>query len=51
MEELNEPIEVIHKSMKIMYGDHNYCLPNNYTPCYDFQDKTNFVKALVSKSN
>ena len=49
MEELNEPMEVIHKPMKIIPGDHTYCLPNNSPPSYACQDKSNLVKALVSK--
>ena len=44
MEELNESIEVIP-------GDYTYCLPNNSTPCYACQDKSNLVKALASKIN
>ena len=28
MEEFNEPTEVIHESMKIVPGDHTYCLPS-----------------------
>ena len=28
MEELNESMEVIHEPMKIIPGDHTYCLPN-----------------------
>ena len=34
MEELNEPMKVIHEPMKIIPRDQRYCLPNNYTPCY-----------------
>ena len=51
MEELNEPMEFIHEPMKTIPRDHTYCLPNNSTPCYACQDKSNFVKALVSKIN
>ena len=51
IEELNESMEVIHEPMKIILGDHTYCLPNNSTPCYACQDKSNLVKALVSKIN
>ena len=45
--ELNEPIEVIHEPMKVVPGDHTYCLPNNSTPCYACQNKSNLVKALA----
>lgn len=31
-EELNQPVEVIHKPMKIIPRDHTYCLPNNSAP-------------------
>ena len=51
MEELNEPMKVIHEPMKIIPRDHKYCLPNNYTPCYACQDKSNLVEALLSKIN
>ena len=51
MEELNESMEVIHEAMAIIPGDHTYCLPNNSTPSYVFQEKSNLVKALISKSN
>ena len=51
MEELNESMEVIREPMKIIPGDHTYCLPNNSTPCYACQDRSNLVKALVSKIN
>ena len=47
MEELHESLEVIHEPMKIIPGDHTYCLPNNSTPCYACQDKSNLVKALL----
>ena len=49
MEELNEPMEVIYEPMKTIPGDHTYCIRNNSTPCYACQDKSIFVKALVSK--
>ena len=49
MEELNESTDVIHEPMIIIPGEHTYCLPNNATPCYAYQDKSNLVKALVSK--
>ena len=49
VEELNESMEVFHEPMKIIPGHHTYCLPNNYTPCYACQDKSNRVKALVNK--
>ena len=29
MEELNEPMEVIHEPMKNIPGDHTYCLSNS----------------------
>ena len=51
MEELNETMEIIHELMKIIPGDHTYCLPNNSTPCYLFQGKSNFVKVHVLKIN
>ena len=51
MEELNESMEVIYEPIKIIPGDNTYCLSNNSTPCYACQDKSNFVKALVSKTN
>ena len=51
MEKLNEPMEFIHELMKKIPEDHAYCLPNNCTPCYACQDKSNLVKALVSKIN
>ena len=51
MEKLNEPMEFIHEPMKTIPGDHTYCLPNNSTPCYACQDKSNFVKTLASKIN
>ena len=44
-------MEIIHESMKIIPGDHIYCLSNNYTPCYAYQDKSNLVRALVSNIN
>ena len=44
-------MEVIHEPMKIILGDHTYCLPNNSTPCYACQEKSNLEKALVSKIN
>ena len=47
----NEPMEIIHESMKIIPGDHIYCLSNNYTLCYAYQDKSNLVRALVSNIN
>ena len=40
-------MEVIYEPMKIILGDHTYCLPNNSPPCYACQDKSNLVKALV----
>ena len=46
MEELNEPMEIIHEPIKAILGDHTFCLPNNSTPCYSCQDKSNLVKAL-----
>ena len=50
MEKLNEPIDVIHETMKIIIpGDHTYCLPNIVTPCYACQDKSNLVKHLLQK--
>ena len=49
MDELNEPIDAIHETVKMIPGDHSYCLPNITTPCYACQDKSNLVKALVSK--
>ena len=49
VEELNEPIEVIHKPMKIISEDHTYWLPNNSDPFYACQNKSNFVKALFQK--
>ena len=51
MEEINEPMEVIHEPMKNTPGDHTYCLSNSSTPCYVFQDKSNLVKAIFSKIN
>ena len=51
LEELNETIEVIREPMKIIPGHYTYCSPNNFTPCYAYQDKSNHVKALVSKTN
>ena len=51
MEKLNEPMEIIHEPMKNIPGDHTYCLSNNYTPSYACQDKSNLMKALVSKIN
>ena len=51
MEERNESMEVIQEQIKIIPGDYTYCLPNNSTPCYACQDKSNLVKALVSKIN
>ena len=51
MMELNEPMEVVHEPMEIIPGDHTYCLPNNSTTSYACQDKSNLVKALVSKIN
>ena len=47
MEELTEPVEVIHERMKTIPGNNS----NTSTPCYACQDKPNFVKALVSKIN
>ena len=41
MEELNEPMEFIYETMKIIPGDHPYCLQNNSTPCYVCQHKSN----------
>ena len=51
MEELNEPMEIIHEPIKIIPRHPTYCLPDNSTPCYVCQDKSNLVKALVSKIN
>ena len=51
MEELNWPKEVIHEPIKIIPGGNTHCLSNNSTPCYACQDKSNLVKALVSKIN
>ena len=50
MEELNEPIEVIYETIKIILGDHTYYLQNNST-CYFCQDKSNLLKLLFSKVN
>ena len=47
MEELTEPVEVIHERRKTIPGNNS----NTSTPCYACQDKPNFVKALVSKTN
>ena len=49
IEELNEPMEIIYEPMKIILGDHTYCLPNNSTPYYVCQDKSNLVKALSQR--
>ena len=49
IEELNEPMEIIYEPMKIIPGDHTYCLPNNSTPYYACQDKSNLVKALSQR--
>ena len=51
MEELNEPIEVIYETIKIILGDHTYYLQNNSSPCYVCQDKSNLLKVLFSKLN
>ena len=51
MEEFNKPMKVIHEPLKNIPGDHRYCLPNNSTPCYAFQEKSNLLKSLVSKIN
>ena len=51
MEELNKPMKVILEPMKVIPGGHLYCFPNNSTSCYACQDKSNLVKALVSKIN
>ena len=51
MEELNEPMEVIYETIKIILGDHTYYLQNNSTPCYVCQDKSNLLKVLFSKVN
>ena len=40
-------MEVIRELIKIIPGVHTYYLPNNYTPCYACQDKSNLKKALV----
>ena len=37
--------------MKIIPRDHTYYLPNNSSPCYACQDKSNLVTAPVSKIN
>ena len=42
-------MEVIHEPIKIIPGGNTYCLSNNSTPCYACQDKSNLVKAFVSK--
>ena len=47
LEELNEPMQIIHEPMKTIPGDRTYCLRNNSTSCYACQDKFNLVKALV----
>ena len=44
-------MEVIHEPMKIIPGDHTYCLSKNSTRCYACQGKSNLVKALISKIN
>ena len=51
MEKLNEGMEVIDEPMKIISGDHTYCLPNNATPRCACQDKSNLLKVLASKVN
>ena len=49
MEKLNEAMEFVNEPMKIILGDHTYCLLNNSTPSYVCQDKSNLVKTLISK--
>ena len=49
MDELNEPMEVIHKPMKNIPGDYAYCLPNSSVSSYACQDKSNLMKALFQK--
>ena len=44
-------MEVIHEPIEIIPGDHTYCLPNNSTAWYARQDKSNLVKALISKTS
>ena len=44
MDELNEPMEVIHKPMKNIPGDYAYCLPNSSVSSYACQDKSNLRK-------
>ena len=51
MEELNEPMELIHELIKTLPGDHRYCLRKNSTPFHACQNKSNLVKAFVSKTN
>ena len=48
MEKLNQPMEVIHKPMKIIPGDHTYVLPSNSTAIC-LQYKSNLGKALALK--
>ena len=40
-----------YEPMEIIPRDHTYYLPNNSTPCYACQDKSNLVTAPVSKIN
>ena len=51
IEKLNAPMEFINEPIKIILGDHTYCLLNNSTPSYVCQEKSNLVKTLVSKIN
>ena len=49
LEKPDEPMEVIHEPIKIIHVEHIFCLSNNSPPCYACQDKSNLVKALISK--
>ena len=51
MEELNELMELIHELIKTLPGDHRCCLRKNSTPFHACQNKSNLVKAFVSKTD
>ena len=40
MVQLNKPMGLINEPMKVIPGDHAYCLPNNFTLCHACQDKS-----------
>lgn len=49
MKESKEPMKIIRETMENVPGDHRYYFPYNSTPFNASLDKSNLVKALISK--